>query len=70
MLKYYHNYCIDSNKILHNDKDHQVLFVGGPNVSQMNQRWRTATILQEIDKSPYLGNGLTDHNEIWHSDAD
>jgi len=27
--KYYGNYCIDSNQSLHNNKDHQVLFVGG-----------------------------------------
>ena len=28
---YYQNYCIDSNQILHSDKDHQMPFVGGPN---------------------------------------
>jgi len=28
---YYQNYCIDSNQILHSDKDHQMFFVGGPN---------------------------------------
>ena len=27
---YYQNYCIDSNHILHSDKDHQMPFVGGP----------------------------------------
>ena len=27
---YYQNYCIDSNQILHSDKDHQMPFVGGP----------------------------------------
>ena len=28
---YYQNYCIDSNEILHSDKDHQMTFVGGTN---------------------------------------
>ena len=27
---YYQNYCINSNQILHSDKDHQMPFVGGP----------------------------------------
>ena len=27
---YYQNYWIDSNQILHSDKDHQMPFVGGP----------------------------------------
>jgi len=26
---YYQNYCIDSNQILHSDKDHQMPFVAG-----------------------------------------
>ena len=35
------NYCIDSNKILHNDKDHQdVLIIGGANLRPTIQRWR------------------------------
>ena len=32
-------------------------------------RWRPAVILKQIDNSPYLGNGLTDHNKIWHVNA-
>jgi len=24
---------------------------------------------EKIEKSPYLGNGLTDWKEIWHGDA-
>jgi len=28
---YYQIYCIDSNQILHSDKDYQMPFVGGPN---------------------------------------
>jgi len=43
---YYQNYCIDSDQILHSDKDHQMLFVGGPNTHITNPRWRTATILK------------------------
>ena len=27
---------------LHSDKDHQILFVGGPNTRKTNPRWRTA----------------------------
>jgi len=37
---YYQNYCIDSNQILHNTKDHQVLIVGGPNTAQHIQDGR------------------------------
>jgi len=32
---YYENFCIASIQILHNNKDHQVLFVGAPNESNM-----------------------------------
>jgi len=35
------------NQILQNDKERLVLFVGGPDMCQMNPRWRTATILQK-----------------------
>jgi len=27
---YYRNYSTDCNQILHSDKDHRMLFVGGP----------------------------------------
>jgi len=37
-LPFYQNYCIGSNKILHNDKDHQMLFEGGPNTCITNPR--------------------------------
>jgi len=30
--------CIDSNQILHNDKEHQMPFVGGPNTRIKNSR--------------------------------
>jgi len=32
---------------LHNDKDHQVPFVGGPNIHKTNPRWRTAAMLEK-----------------------
>ena len=44
---YYQNYCIDSNQILHSDKDHQMPFVGGPHTRVTNPRWRTAAILEK-----------------------
>jgi len=28
-----------------------------------------AAVILEIEKSPYLGNGLTDRHEIWQVDA-
>jgi len=39
---YYQNYCVDSNQILHSDKDHQMPFLGGPNTLITNPRWQTA----------------------------
>ena len=45
---YYQNYCIDSNQILHSDKDHPMPFVGGPNTYITNPRWRTAAILEKF----------------------
>jgi len=33
-----------------------------------NPRWRRPSSL-EIEKSPYLNNGLTGHRKIWHDDA-
>ena len=42
----YQNYCIDSNQILHSDKDHQMPFVGGHHTRITNPRWRTAAILK------------------------
>ena len=37
-LAYYQNYCVDSNQILHSDKDHQIVFMGGPNMCTTNKR--------------------------------
>jgi len=38
------------------DKDHQTLFVGGPNTCTTNPRWRTAVILKnrKIAVSPQI----------------
>jgi len=44
---YYQNYCIDSNQILHSDKDHQMPFVGSPHTRITNPRWRRAAILEK-----------------------
>jgi len=44
---YYPNYCTDFNQILHSHKDHQILFVGGPNTHAINLRWRTAAIFKK-----------------------
>ena len=44
LLKLLH--CTDRNEILHNDRDHQVLFVGCPNLPQTNPIWWTAAILK------------------------
>jgi len=47
----------DSNQILHNDKDHQVLlYVVQTRTSITSSRWRTATISNKIDKQLYLSN--------------
>ena len=43
---YLWNYCIDCNQIFQSDKDHQVPFMCGPNMLQINPRWRMATILK------------------------
>ena len=42
--------AFSSNQILKSDKHHQILFVGGPNMSITNPRWRTAAI---FEKSKY-----------------
>jgi len=44
---YYQNYCIDSNPILHNTKDNQVLIMHGTNTPPTNPKWQTAAILEK-----------------------
>jgi len=46
-LAYYQNCYIHSSQTLHNDKDYQMPFVGGPNMHTTNPRWRTAAILEK-----------------------
>jgi len=46
-----------------------VVVVGGPNRRPTNPRWRTAAILKKNVKPPYLGNRLTDFDDIWYDDA-
>ena len=53
------NYCIDFNQILHNDRDHQVVIVGGPQCAPNKSKMATASILKTV-KSRYLGNRLPD----------
>jgi len=48
---YYQNYCIDSNQILHSDKDQPMPFVGVPDTHIKNPRWRTAAILEKWKNS-------------------
>jgi len=55
---------------LHNDKDHQAVFVGDPNTRPTNPRRRTAAILQKTVKSPYLSNMDMDVDQIWQDGAD
>ena len=43
----YRNYCINFNQILHNDRDCQVVVIGGPNRCSTNPRWWTAAILKD-----------------------
>ena len=62
----YRNYCIDFNQILHNDRDPQVVVVGGPNRRPRNPRWRTAAMLK---KTLNRHISATDFDEIWYSDA-
>jgi len=62
---YYRNYRSDSSQILHSNKDHQILIMGGPNTRTTNPRWQTAAILKKNDNSPYSGNGLPNCYEIW-----
>ena len=46
-VSWYQNYCIDFNQIWHNDRDHQVVLVGGSNRRPTNTRRQTAAILKK-----------------------
>jgi len=59
-LKYLNLHTIDYNKILHTDKDHQILFVGGPNTDGRHLENRKSAISPERS---------TDLCEIWYDDA-
>ena len=61
-VSYYRNCCIDSNHILHNDRHHQVVIVGGPNTRPTNPRLQPAAILKTV-KSSYICNRLTSFDE-------
>ena len=47
-LAYYRNYCIDSNQIMHSQKDHQMHFVDGSNTRITNPRRQMAAILERL----------------------
>ena len=44
----YRNDSIDFNQIWHNNRDHQVVIVGGPNRHATNPKWQTAAILKKM----------------------
>jgi len=43
----YRNYCIDFNQIWRNDRNHQVVIVGGHSRRPTNPRWQTVAILKK-----------------------
>jgi len=49
LAKYFRNYYIDSNQILHSDKDHLMPFVGGPNTCITSLRCR---IFKKMENRP------------------
>jgi len=53
IVAYYQNYCIDSNQILHNDKDHQMSFMGRSN-ARHKSKIADGRHLEKIEKSLYL----------------
>ena len=66
--KYWKFHVIDFNQIWRNDRDYQVVIVGGPSRRPTNPRWRTAAILKTV-KLSYLCNRFTDFDEVWDGDA-
>jgi len=69
-VSYYWNYCIDFNQIVQNDRDHQVVIVGGPNTwrDPFENPRRPAPQSWKSQRSWYRRNGLTDLYEIWYGD--
>jgi len=69
----YSNFCIIKTtaaiKILHSDKDYQILFVGGPKIRSTNPKWRPAGRHLEKNKLLYLSNGSTNFDDILHADV-
>ena len=63
-VSYYRNYCIDFNQILHNDRDHKVVIVGGPNRAQQIQGGGRPPFWKKTVKTPYNGIHLTDFDKI------
>ena len=53
IVAYYQNYCIYSNQILHNDKDHQMSFMGRSN-ARHKSKIADGRHLEKIEKSLYL----------------
>jgi len=47
MVCFFETVYIDSNQILHSDKDHQMPFLGGLNVRITNPRWRKSATLEK-----------------------
>jgi len=60
----YRNYCIDFNQIWHNDKDHQVVIVGGPSRRPTNPKMVGGRHFEKNVKSPYVCDRSTDFDEI------
>jgi len=67
---HYQNYCIDSNQILHSDKNHQIMhFVGGADKRITNSRCRKAAILEKSKNNHISAAFWAIFDELWHADA-
>jgi len=68
---YYYNYFIDSNQILHSDKDHCLpnAHRGWSKHTHHKLKMADGRHLGDIEKSLYLGRGSSDYDNIWHDDA-
>jgi len=67
-ISYCRNYFIDVNQILHNDRDHRIVIVGGPNSRITNPRWTDGRHFGKTVKLPFLCNWhcSTDFGGIWY----